>query len=353
MQGVLAYGVHKDICRSMDEYPQLVCLERVAGHPVAFHSLLELPYEQLVSTTSAVVLLIKVLFHHGLNVGHYESDVEHPLLGVFSLDHHTLREHPCASLIVELPVCSNWMLKQFIISSNPFYDILSNRMIHEYVIFSQPRDKEHLAIIKTSPLHQRMGTEMAVSTHREYSVWPHLSQAGDKPHDGVLEACRLVLTPWLEQRKYHLSRITLEDHQRHMAVAVIVSIEEALLLTSIGIHVGVVTIKDDMAGYSSVVGQNKHSHEHLLYAEKVIVRNHILEAAHGGRRTQLPVQSASVDGQLHHRVVAHMVAVIDILVTEANLENARHDDFHKAMTNKIWRTAVVYATCQLRRYRQT
>lgn len=78
MQGVLAYGVHKDICRSMDEYPQLVCLERVAGHPVAFHSLLELPYEQLVSTTSAVVLLIKVLFHHGLNVGHYESDVEHP-----------------------------------------------------------------------------------------------------------------------------------------------------------------------------------------------------------------------------------------------------------------------------------
>ena len=68
-----------------------------------------------------------------------------------------------------------------------------------------------------------------------------------------------------------------------MAVVVIVSIEEALLLTSIGIHVGVVTIKDDMAGYSSVVGQNKHSHEHLLYAEKVIVRNHILEAAHGGR----------------------------------------------------------------------
>ena len=284
MQGVLAYGVHKDICRSMDEYPQLVCLERVAGHPVAFHSLLELPYEQLVSTTSAVALLIKVLFHHGLNVGHYESDVEHPLLGVFSLDHHTLREPPCASLIVEFPVCSNWMLKQFIISSNPFYDILSNRMIHEYVIFSHPRDKEHLAIIKTSPLHQLMGTEMAVSTHRDYSVWPHLSQAGDKPHDGVLEACRLVLTPWLEQRKYHLSRITLEDHQRHMAVIVIVSIEEALLLTSIGIHVGVVTIKDDMAGYSSVVGQDEHSHEHLLYAEKVIVRNHILEAAHGGGR---------------------------------------------------------------------
>ena len=80
-----------------------------------------------------------------------------------------------------------------------------------------------------------------------------------------------------------------------MAVVVIVSIEEALLLTSIGIHVGVVTIKDDMAGYSSVVGQDEHSHEHLLYAEKVVVRNHILEAAHVGGRTQLSVQVILLD----------------------------------------------------------
>ena len=351
-QGVLAHGVHKDICRSMNEYPQFVCLERVAGKPVTFHSLLELPYEQLVLATPAVVLLVEVMFHHALNVGHYEPDVEHTLLGVFRLDHHTLREHPCASLIVELPVCSYRMLKQFIIMADPFYRILCDRMIHQYVIFRQTCDKEYLAVIEASPVHQLMGTEMAISTHRDYSIWPHLSQAGDEPHDGVLETCGLVLAPWLEERQNHLSRITLEDHQWHIAVAVIVSIEKALLLTPVGIHVGVVTVKYDMVGNSSAVGQYEHSHEHLLYAEQVIVRDHVLESAHGGGRTQIPVLSAGVDGQLHHWFVSHTVAVIDILVAEANLKNARHDDFHEAMTNQIGGTAVVYAVCQLRRNRQ-
>ena len=85
-------------------------------------------------------------------------------------------------------------------------------------------------------------------------------------------------------------------------------------------YIGSLFLVDEPVPMIRVVGQDEHSHEHLLYAEKVIVRNHILEVAHGGGRTQLSVQSAIVDDQLHHRVVAYMVAVIGILVTEANLE---------------------------------
>ena len=49
-----------------------------------------------------------------------------------------------------------------------------------------------------------------------------------------------------------------------------------------------------------VVGQDEHSHEHLLYAEKVIVRNHILEAAHGdGRRCW---QWLILSGAVFHKV---------------------------------------------------
>ena len=46
-------GVHEDVCRGMDEDTQAVGLEGVAGEAVAFHALLELPYEQLVAPAAA------------------------------------------------------------------------------------------------------------------------------------------------------------------------------------------------------------------------------------------------------------------------------------------------------------
>ena len=81
-------------------------------------------------------------------------------------------------------------------------------------------------------------------------------------------------------------------------------------------------------------------------AEQVLVGDHVLEAAHGGRGTKLLVNGPGVDGQLHHRVLAHAVAVVDVLVAEANLENAGHDDFREAVANQVGNALVLYATGQ-------
>jgi hypothetical protein len=45
--------------------------------------------------------------------------------------------------------------------------------------------------------------------------------------------------------------------------------------------------------------------------------------------------------------LAHAVAVVDVLVAKANLENAGHDDFREAVANQVGDALVLYATGQL------
>ena len=96
----LANGVHQYVCRGIDEDAQPVGHEGVAGESVAIHSLLELAYEQLVTSAPAIVLLVEVLLADVPDVGHDEPDVEFSLLRVFGLDHDTLWQEPCASLVL-------------------------------------------------------------------------------------------------------------------------------------------------------------------------------------------------------------------------------------------------------------
>ena len=198
-------------------------------------------------------------------------------------------------------------------------------------------------LVQGGPVHQLMGAEMAVATHRDDGLRPRLAQNGDEPQDGLLKAHGLVPAARLDQRQDHLAGVALEDHQRHVAVAVIVGVEEGQFLAPVGVHVRVVAVKDDVARGAPLIGKD----EHLLYAEQVFVGDHVLEAAHGCRGTKLLVNGPGVDGQLHHRVLAHAVAVVDVLVAEANLENAGHDDFREAVANQVGNALVLYATGQL------
>lgn len=127
----------------------------------------------------------------------------------------------------------------------------------------------------------------------------------------------------------------------------VVGVEETLLLAPVGVHVRVVAVKDDVPGSLTAVGQDEHCDEHLLHAEKVLVGDHVLESAHRGRGAQLLVQGAGVDGKLHHRVAAHAVAVVHVLVAQANLEDAGHENLRKTVTHQVGSTAVVYATGKL------
>ncbi|MDD7722672.1 MAG: hypothetical protein PUK64_06755, partial [bacterium] len=58
------------------------------------------------------------------------------------------------------------------------------------------------------------------------------------------------------------------------------------------------------------------------------------------------VQPGLVNGQLHHRIFPQPVAVVYILVSEADLENACHDDFRQTVSHEKGCTSVMYAACQ-------
>ena len=340
-------GVHEDVCRGMDEDTQAVGLEGVAGEAVAFHALLELAYEQLVAPASAVGLLVEVLLADAPDVGNDEPDVELAFLGVLRLDHDPLWQEPCAGLVAELPVSPHGMVEQLVVMPHPLYGGLRGLIALQHAVPRQACDEEHAAVVQAGPVHQLVGAEVAVAAHGDDGLRPCLAQAGDDPEDGVLETDGLVLAAGLEQRQDHLTRISFEDHERHVAVAVVVDVEETLLLAPVGVHVRVVAVKDDVSGSLAAVGQDEHRDEHLLHAEKVLVGDHVLESAHRGRGAQFLVQGAGVDGKLHHRVAAHAVAVVHVLVAQANLEDAGHENLRKTVTHQVGSTAVVYATGKL------
>ena len=246
-QRPLADGVHKDVCRGMDEDAQAVGLEGVAGEAVAVHALLELPYEQLVAPAPAVGVLIEALLVDVPDVGHDEPDVEFAFLGVLRLDHNTLLQSPRASLVAELAVGPHGVVEQLVVVPHPLDGGLRDGVVLQHAVPCQARDDEHAAVVQHGPVHQLVGAEVAVAAHGDDGLRPSLAQAGDEPHDGVLETDGLVLAAGLEQRQDHLARITLEHHQRHVAVAVVVGVEDGLLLLAVGVDVRVVAVKDDVA----------------------------------------------------------------------------------------------------------
>ena len=79
----------------------------------------------------------------------------------------------------------------------------------------------------------------------------------------------------------------------------------------------------------------------------VLVGDHVLETAHRGRKAKFLVHGASVDGQLHHRVAADAVAVVHVLVAQANLEYAGHENHSETVAHQVWGALVVYAVGKL------
>ena len=162
-QCLLAYGVHEDVCGSIDEDAQAVCLEGVTGETVTVHPFLELAYEQLVASASTVGLLVQVLLHRASDIGHYEPDVEFSLLSILRLDRDPLVETPCGGLVVELSVSPHRVMEQLVVASNPLYRSLRDRMVLQHAVPCQAGDEQHLAVVQGGPVHQLVGAEMTVA----------------------------------------------------------------------------------------------------------------------------------------------------------------------------------------------
>ena len=93
-----------------------------------------------------------------------------------------------------------------------------------------------------------MACEMTVATQLDDRLRPVLMKVfRQAPHD-FRDAGRLVPPAWPEQGKDHLAGHSVKHQQGHVAVLIVIGVEQAKLLCTVSVGVGVIGIDDDLLG---------------------------------------------------------------------------------------------------------
>jgi len=328
---------HQVVCHAVKEDAHAVGVERVAGESLALHTLLELAYIQFVFAPLAVRCLVQWTCLDAPDVAHDEPDVGlSAFLRHLHLHHHALIICPGACLIGKLAKLADRMPEQLVVVPDLLRKLLDDGLFHQHAVGREARDEEDALLQRTRyPVHQLMRAEVAVAPDGDGDLRPCGTDGLDEPLQRVEDVGRLVPAPGFQQREDQPPAVALEHHQRHVAETVVVGIEDGLLLLAVGVDVRVIAVQDDVARSLAIIGENEHRDEQFLYSQQFILRHGVLETAHRGRRADVLVEILAAHGELHHRLLAVAVAVVHILIAEADLENAGQDDFLQRVVNKI------------------
>lgn len=345
---------HQVVGHSMQEDAHAVGVERMAGESVALHALLELAYVQLVLAPLTIRGLIQWTRLDASDVAHDEADVGlSAFLRHLHLHHHALIIVPGACLVSKLAELADGMPEQLVVMPDLLRELPDNRPSHQHVVGRETCDEENAPLQCTRyPVHQLMGTEVAVAPDGDGDLRPCGTDGLDEPLQRIEDAGCLVPATGLQQWEYQPSAVALEHHQRHVAETVVVGVEDGLLLLAVGVDVRVVAVKDDVARSLAIIGEDEHRDEKLLYGQQLLLRHRVLETTHRGRRADVLLEVIATHSELQHRLLAVAVAVIHVLVAKADLEDARHNDLFERVMHEILAAPVCNAGCQLTGYCQ-
>ena len=84
---------------------------------------------------------------------------------------------------------------------------------------------------------------MAVTAKLNDSVWPARMKILDDPAENTRHIKRLVASSRTEHGKYQLLAHTIKDKQWHIAILIVVGVEQCHLLGSVSIGVRIISIK--------------------------------------------------------------------------------------------------------------
>lgn len=305
---------HQVIGHSVQEDAHAVGIERVAGEPVALHAFLELSYVQLVLAPLTIRGLVQGTRLDAPDVAHDEADVGlSALLRHLHLHHHALIIVPRTCLVGKLTELADGMPEQLVVMPDLLRKLLDNRLFHQHVIGRETSDEEDALLQRTRyPVHQLVGAEVAVAPDGDDNLRPCGTDGLDEPLQRVEDVGRLVPASGFQQGENQPTAVALKHHQRHVAEAVVIGVEDGLLLLAVGVDVRVVAVKDDVARSLALVGEDEHRDEQFLYSKQFFFRHRVLEAAHRGRRADVLVEAAAAHGELHHRLLAVAVAVVHV-----------------------------------------
>lgn len=256
LEGGLLERVQQDVGRSMNEEPEPVGGELVAGTSVGGQVNLRLFYVQLHGTPAAVQGFV---CEAGIGVFRVCRDETHVGAAVVHLylDDHQLVSVPAAGLVVETSEQAH-LLPSFPVG----LQCLVRPWLHPLVENPVARQGEHElhVIFPVCPVHEPLRTEMGVTAHDETGLFPVAAHHPYQPAKDAVDVGRLVTAATPQHGKDHLAGDAIEDEQGHVAVLAAIIVEKRSLPLPVSVEAGVVAVEDDASGLL-VIGGNEPLHE--------------------------------------------------------------------------------------------
>jgi hypothetical protein len=133
-----------------------------------------------------------------------------------------------------------------------------------------------------------MGAEMAVTANLNDSVWPARMKILDDPTENTRDIQGLVASSRTEHGNYQLLAHSVKDKQRHIAILIVVGVEQCQLLGTIRIGVRIIGIKYYMAGRLGE-GLDILLYEQLSNFVRSLAVDVVLQACHRCLRADISV----------------------------------------------------------------
>ena len=161
---------------------------------------------------------------------------------MLNLDNNTFFLFPTPSLVVKLVVSSYILFGLLVFFPNFFYP--TGSQLVECRIARETRYETNL-LLSCNPCHELGAAKHTVAPYDDESILPFLTQLLDEANHQAGNIYLLVGTAWSKDGKYELPTVAFEYEQWHIAVFVLIFIEQGELLGAISIGVAIIEIKYD------------------------------------------------------------------------------------------------------------
>ena len=200
-----------------------------------------------------------------------------------------------------------------------------------------------------APCHKRLAREAAVGTQHDAHLRPARTDLRDDARRLLDRARRRIDVGGPQLRRQQVA--TAEDVERQVTVATIVAVEKPPFLLAVQRVVGGVEIEDDLLGRRLVRLQKKRDEQIFdgdrIMGDLVIARRlrpaqlqTVQRRLAGHRRAVLAPCRQLAGEDRHHRIVAQLVVIVDILIAERQPKHTLPDQRRHKVLYQL-RTAMI------------
>lgn len=178
-----------------------------------------------------------------------------------------------------------------------------------------------------------MAAEVAVAAKFDYRMRPCLMQILHDPAQYAEDVQRFIASSRSKQRKDELAVHPVEDYQWHIAVLIVIVIEQRKLLRPVGVGVGVIHVKNNPFGRFGKRGDILLD-EQLPDLDQRFLVHMVFKPGHCRLGTQIHIRGLPPDTHLQCAVVPQTIAVVGILVSAHYLTHALTYHFFVRVPNE-------------------